>query len=110
VAVRGEPRPTDTCLPVADRDELFALLALTDELFPAAGLDRALRACRRVNGLVHPEGGLEIFEVAAPIIRLLPGLGAFVSSFAPPYLTTFQDRVATWMEHRELMAAAEHSL
>ncbi len=94
VAVRGEPRPTATCLPIADRDELFALLALADELAPGAGFDTALRSCHRVNGIVHPNEGVEVFEVAAPVMRVIPKLTGIVNAFHPPDLTAFQAYLA----------------
>lgn len=94
VAVRGEPRPTDTCLPVSDRDELFALLTFAGELAPGSGFDRALNSCTRVNGTVHPNEGIEIFEIAAPIMRLLPRLTTFTRSFCPPRFQKLQEEIA----------------
>ena len=94
VSIRGEVRETETHLPIADRDELFALLSLCHELDPSAGFERATEAARHVNGTVDPNEGDAIFKVAEPIVRLLPRLTGLTKAFMPPDLETFQRAAA----------------
>jgi hypothetical protein len=88
-AIRGEARPTDTRLPVADPMELRALLSLSDALLPGAGFDRAVRACSRPHACFDPRETDDIFELAAPVIRVMPKLSCLVNAFTPPTAREF---------------------
>ena len=83
VAVRGEIRPTETSLPIEERAEMFALLALCEELIPGHGFDRALHSALRVNGAVDL-GSPESLDIIRPILGVLPKLTCFTRSFTPP--------------------------
>jgi len=85
VAVRGEPRPTDTHLPVLETPEtLIGLLEVAIDLVPRAGFEAALRSAERVGGIVDVNDGDEIFEIAAPILRIMPELARCAASPVPP--------------------------
>jgi hypothetical protein len=85
VSVRGEPRATDTHLPVVETPEmLFGLLKLGIELVPHAGFERALQAAESCSGVVDVRNGIEMFEIAAPILRLMPGLAKIATSVSAP--------------------------
>ncbi len=85
VSVRGEPRATGTHLPVVETpDILVGLLELAITLVPHAGFERALQAAERCAGIVDVNDGIEIFEIAAPILRLMPGLASVAASPVPP--------------------------
>lgn len=90
VAIRGESRPTETGLPVAERSELVALLKLSHELMPSAGFQRALDACYHTNGFIDVNHGNEIFEMAAPVMRIVPYLTSLTKTFNPPSLTWYR--------------------
>jgi hypothetical protein len=51
VAVRGECRPTQSGLPVAEREELRSVLELSNQLAPKAGFRQALAAYAHVQGM-----------------------------------------------------------
>ncbi len=95
VAVRGENRPTQTGLPVAERDELNALLGLSDELAPKAGFRQASAAFARVNGFIDVNHGHEIYEIASPIIRTIPRLAKFTNVGTPPDILTFRTAIGS---------------
>ncbi len=90
VTIRGEQRSTETGLPVPERQELFALLELSHQLMPMVGFDRALAAYTRINGSIDVKNDQEVFELAAPVIRLLPCLTKLVASFHPPTLDWYR--------------------
>jgi hypothetical protein len=95
VTIRGEHRPTQTGLPIAETEELHALLALSEELMPNEnGFEEALRAFAQVKGALDIDHGSEIYEIAAPILKLLPHLTHFVNAGTPPDLFTFQSALA----------------
>ena len=94
VAMRGEKRETDTGLPVARAAELTALIRLSAELAGDIGFDRAAAACARKHGHIDVNRGDEIFEIAAPILRLIPHLTEFVNKPEPPSLHVFQQALA----------------
>jgi hypothetical protein len=93
VAIRGESRPTHTRLPIADPEEVFRLVAISEELFPDFGFTRAKRACERSNAYFDPEESDAIFDLAAPVLRLLPRLNGFVNALGPPTLGELKDAV-----------------
>jgi hypothetical protein len=81
VSVRGEPRATVTHLPVVETPEmLFGLLKLGIELVPHTGFERALKAAEGCSGVVDVQNGIEMFEIAAPVLRLMPGLAKIAAS------------------------------
>lgn len=86
VAIRGEARPTHTRLPISDPEEVFRLTAISDEIFPNFGFQRARRACERSAARFDPAESDAIFELATPVLRLLPHLNVFVNALAPPTL------------------------
>lgn len=90
VAVRGEQRPTQTGLPVRERNELLALLEVSHQLMPRVGFDRALSARAGINDSIDLENGQEIFELAAPVIRILPYLTRLATFFKPPTLDWYR--------------------
>ena len=93
VAVRGECRPTATGLPVARPAELYTLLRMSAALGDS-GFERAAAVCERLNGKIEVNQGDEIFEIAAPIMRLLPHLTRFTNDSEPPPLPVFADVLA----------------
>ena len=90
VAVRGEVRSTATGLPVARPAELDALLRLSAELGGDSGFEHAAAICARLNGRVEVNQGDEVFEIAAPILRLIPHLTRFTNDLQPPALDLFR--------------------
>jgi hypothetical protein len=90
VAVRGEPRTTHTGLPVEEVAELMQLLALSHRIFPSLGFDRALARCEQSNGVIDVNHGTAIFEITAPILRLLPSLQSILTDDQPPSLARLQ--------------------
>jgi len=88
VAVRGEARRTNTRLPIADPEELYKLVAISDELFPGFGFEKAKKTCARARAYLDPKESDSVFALAAPVIRLLPHLSRFVNAEAPPTLET----------------------
>lgn len=95
VAMRGESRATDTGLPVAKPAELGALLRLSAELAGNIGFERATDACARTQGRIDVNRDDEIFEIAAPIMRLIPHLAQFVNKPEPPSPKVFEEALAT---------------
>ncbi len=95
VAMRGESRPTATGLPVAQPAELVALLRLSAELAENIGFERATEVCAQAEGKVDVNRGDAIFEIAAPIVRLIPHLTRFTSDPEPPALHVFEEALAT---------------
>jgi len=93
VAVRGEGRSTNTRLPIDDPEELYQLVWISDRLFPGLGFARALYVCGRVNNYFDPQESDAIFDLAAPILRLLPKLNTFVAAKSPPTLRVVRDRI-----------------
>ncbi|HLH42179.1 MAG TPA: hypothetical protein VKV74_04270 [Bryobacteraceae bacterium] len=77
-AVRGESRNTQTGLPVADAADLSALLRLSCTLFPDDGFRSGLRALERARYPLDVESGSEIYEIAAPIMRVIPRLAPLI--------------------------------
>ena len=94
VAVRGELRSTATGLPVATPAELNALLRLSAELAGDPGFERAAAICTRLHGRVEVNEGNEVFEIAAPILRLIPHLTQFTNNPQPPALSLFRAALA----------------
>ncbi|WP_447601514.1 hypothetical protein [Nitrospira sp. Nam80] len=90
VTIRGEQRPTQTGLPVPERKELLAFLEISHQLMPCIGFDQAISACERVNGPIDLQNNEEIFELAAPVIRILPYLTGLATSFKPPTLDWYR--------------------
>jgi hypothetical protein len=85
VSVRGEPRATKTRLPVLETPEmLLGFLELATTLVPDVGFDRALHAAELVSGVVDVVDGTEMFEIAAPILKLMPALARMAASVYPP--------------------------
>jgi len=94
VALRGEHRSTETGLPVARPEELSALLWLSSELAKNLGFEAALAACQHRQGKIDIAHGDEIFEIAAPILRVIPSLTQFVTRPQPPSLDEFVETLA----------------
>lgn len=93
VAVRGETRPTQTTLPVAEMDEMRALLELSNELAPGCGFREALDAFERANGIINVNQGDEIYKIAAPIMKTIPHLTRFVNQGSPPDVLEFRHAI-----------------
>jgi hypothetical protein len=90
VAIRGESRSTETTLPVLDKSELYAMLRLSHDLTPHIGFEGALKACFRVKNWVDLIDSNEMFEIAAPIMRVIPYLTSLIRRFEPPALAWYQ--------------------
>ncbi len=87
IAMRGEQRNTKTGLPVVERpEELYAFLELSHQLMPHLGFNRALTTCQRANGKIDVNDGVEIFEIGAPIMRVLPHISKLTNHFGLPTL------------------------
>lgn len=85
VAMRGEKRETGTGLPVAERpEEFYAFLELSNQLMPRAGFKGALTAYNRVNGLIDVNNGLEMFEIGAAVMGVVPHITKVFNSFVVP--------------------------
>jgi hypothetical protein len=85
-AVRGESRNTETGLPVAEPEDLKALLRLSCTLFPDDGFQVGLRALERSSYPLDMESGCEIYEIAAPIMRVIPRLAPLIREAQAPML------------------------
>jgi len=94
VAVRGESRPTETGLPASKRAELHALLRLSAELSGDSSFVRAMAANARANATFNAQEGNELFEIAAPMMRVIPHLTRFTNDTQPPALSVFRGIVA----------------
>lgn len=85
VSFRGEERDTESRLPLAERsDELYSFLKLSHELMPNLGFDRALSAYERTKGIVDCSMGVEIFEIGAPSLRVVPHLSKRINDVEVP--------------------------
>lgn len=100
VAVRGEVRPTATGLPVARPAELNALLRLSAELAGNLGFETAAAVSTRLKGRIAVNQGDEIFEIAAPILRLIPHLTQFTNDPHAPALASFREVLAASGDQR----------
>ena len=85
-AVRGESRSTETGLPVAQPEDLNALLRLSCALFPGDGFQAGLRALERSRYPLDLESGCEIYEIGAPIMRVIPRLAPLLREAQAPVL------------------------
>jgi hypothetical protein len=94
VALRGESRATATGLPVAKPAELQALMRLSAEWAGNSGFEYAATVCARREGKIDVNLGDEIFEIAAPILRLIPHLTPFTNDAQPPALHLFRGALA----------------
>jgi hypothetical protein len=83
-AVRGESRDTPTRLPVAEPADLDALLRLSADLFPDDGFDAARGALARAHRRLDIESDHEIYELAAPILRVIPELSPLLGETRVP--------------------------
>jgi hypothetical protein len=91
VAMRGEERNTETGLPVVERpDQLYAFLEFSHQLMPDFGFDRALTACKRVSGQIDVKDSIEIFVLAAPVMRVLPQISQVINSFGLPTIDWYK--------------------
>jgi hypothetical protein len=90
VAVRGESRPTQTTLPVAELAEMRSLLKLSNDLAPDCGFKNALTAFERANGVIDVNSRNEIYEIAAPMMKTIPYLTRFVNQGNPPDILAFR--------------------
>ncbi len=93
VAIRGECRPTETGTPIGQREELLTLLNLSHELMPNLGFDRALSAYERTSGYIDVKNDTVIYEVAVPMLRVIPHLGGVIKSFTVPTVSEFKEIV-----------------
>jgi hypothetical protein len=90
VSVRGETRETNTGLPALENEHDFpAFLALSHELMPDLGFDRALEVFTASGGRIEPNHGDAIFAIAAPAIRALPFLRPEFNRFSTPSFEWF---------------------
>lgn len=90
-ALRGEQRVTPTGLPVADHDELIALLRLSEQLAPGVGFGLSLDMLRTTCGYIDVNRGTQIYELAYPIIKVIPKLAHFTNMGKPPEVGSFVD-------------------
>ena len=90
MALRGGQRPTQTGLPIPEKAELYAFLELSHQLMPTVGFDRAMSACARVNAELNVRKDKEMYEIAAPIIRIVPAFTKFTSAFDPPTIAWYR--------------------
>jgi hypothetical protein len=91
ISMRGEQRNTKTGLPVVERpEELYAFLELSHQLMPDLGFDRALTACRRVNGQIDVNDSVEIFEIGAAVMRVLPRISKLTNHFTIPTIDCYK--------------------
>jgi hypothetical protein len=85
VSFRGEERETESRLPLAERaDELYSFLKLSHKLMPDLGFDRALSSYELTNGKVDCSMGVEIFEIGAPALRVVPHLSKRINDVEVP--------------------------
>lgn len=94
VAVRGEPRPTATGLPVASASELEALLRLSGMVSGDVDFETAAKICAATEGRIDVNHGDDIFQIAAPVLRVLPLATVFVNDLQPPTAAMLQDALA----------------
>lgn len=85
VALRGEERQSESRLPLTERvDELYSFLKLSHKLMPNLGFDRALSAYELTNGMIDCSMGIEIFEIGAPALRVVPHLSKRINDLEVP--------------------------
>lgn len=92
-AIRGEGRPTETGTPLGQPTELLALLKFSHELMPKIGFDRAACVYERTSGYVDVENGTEIYEIVAPMLRVIPQIKGIMNSFIAPTVEEFSNLV-----------------
>lgn len=91
IAMRGEQRNTKTGLPVVEQpEELYAFLELSHQLMPHLGFDQALTACQRANGQIDVNDSVEIFELGAPVMRVLPHISKLTNHFVIPTIDFYK--------------------
>jgi hypothetical protein len=96
VAMRGEPRATETGLPVALHSELEALLRVSAILSGDPTLEDAARISASVRGKFDVNDGEELFRVAGPIMRHIPYLTKFINDPIPPTQLQFEAAMKRW--------------
>ncbi len=94
VALRGELRQTETGTPIGHKEELLALLRFSHELMPEFGFDRALSAYEHSAGLLGMQNDRAIYEVAAPMMRVIPKFNNIMKSFMAPSVHELRELVA----------------
>lgn len=95
IAMRGEQRDTETGLPVVERpEELYAFLDLSHQLMPDLEFDRALAASQRVSGRIDVNDSVEIFELGAQVMRVLPRISRLINHFAIPTIDWYRSIVS----------------
>lgn len=94
VALRGELRQTDTGTPIGQKEELLALLRFSHELMPEFGFDRALSAYEQSDGLLNMQNDRVIYEVAAPMMRVIPKFKSIMKSFLAPSVHELKELIA----------------
>ena len=94
VALRGELRQTETGTPIGHKEELLALLRFSHELMPEFGFDRALSAYEQSAGLLDMENDSAIYEVATPMMRVIPKFKNIMKSFLAPSVEEFKELIA----------------
>ena len=91
VAIRGELRETATGTPIGQKEELLALLRFSHELMPTFGFDRAISVYEQTSGCLDMKHGAEIYEVATPMMRVIPKFKGMMKSFLAPSVTEFRE-------------------
>ena len=93
IAIRGESRSTETGTPLGQREELLTLLKLSHDLMPMLGFDRAISVYEGTMGYVDVKNDTEIYEIVAPMLRVIPHLREIIKSFTAPTVTEFREIV-----------------
>ncbi len=84
VIARGERRDTPSGTPVAEWDDLMALLELSDELMPGLGFAEARRALGAITGPLDVRDDPRAFALARPLVPIVPALSLLTHRFDPP--------------------------
>ncbi len=84
VLARGERRDTPSGTPVAEWDELLALLDLSEGLMPGLGFAAARRALGTSHGPLDVRADERVFTLARPLAQVVPTIGMLTRRVAPP--------------------------
>ncbi|MGH8558510.1 MAG: hypothetical protein ACRESZ_13825 [Methylococcales bacterium] len=94
VTLRGELRQTDTGTPIGQKEELLALLRFSHEIMPKFEFDRALSVYEQSAGLLDIQNDRAIYEVAAPMMRVIPKFKSIMKSFLAPSVHELREIIA----------------
>lgn len=90
VLARGERRDTPTGTPVAQWDELWALLELSEQLMPGLGFREARASLGAPHGPLDVREDARVFALARPLAAVVPALTLLTRRFEAPTAAWFR--------------------